>query len=248
MPRKPTGKEMKEHPNIIKAKELIAELSKQCITTMRNKEYSNLSKLPWKVMTFVNAMNWRMKECSEAAVLLFDSDYVHPALMLVRSAMENAAITIRLADVVRDAIKRNEIAEADDEDLMKLLLGNNYPKDDPFIEPNDERLRADKIGIHVKRAEELYPGFKPYYSHLCEFVHPNSDGVGQSYSTLHFEEGFTKFGPVLNSSHELYDAFTITLVLALSIYLDQIADIDKNFEDFIHLSDIDVVKKMVDSY
>lgn len=237
---------MVEHQHITKAKELTAELSKRCVKTMQNKEYSNLSKLPWKVMTFVNAMNWRMKECSEAAILLFESDLTHPALMLVRGAMENAAITIKLADVVRAVVERKDINEADDEELMRLLLGNNYPKDDPFIEPNDERLRAERIGNHVRRAEELYPGFKSYYSHLCEFVHPNSDGVGQSYSTLHFEEGFTEFGPVLNSSHELYDAFTITLVLALSIYLDQIKDIDKNLEEFIHLSDFDIVKKIVD--
>lgn len=199
-------------------------------------------------MAFVNSMNWRMKECAEAAVLLLESDLTHPALMLIRGCMENAAITIKLADVVRDVVERKDVKETDDEDLMRLLFGNNYPKEDPFVEPDDERLKAERIGKHVKRADELYPGFRKYYGSLCEFVHPNSDGVGQSFSMLHIEEGKTDFGPRLNSEHELYDAFTITLVLSLSIYLDQTDIIDENLEDFIHLCDIEIVKKICNGF
>lgn len=234
---------MVEHPNIAKAKELIAELSGHCVTTMQNREYSNLSKLPYKVMTFVNAMNWRMKESAEAAVLLFESGFTHPALMLVRSAMENAAITIKLAEIVDTVVKRGNVIETDDEELMRLLFANNYSKDDPFVEPDDERFKTQRIGKHVKRADDLYPGFQSYYRSLCEFVHPNSDGVGQSYSFLHIEENTTDFGPRLNPSHELYGAFTITLVLALSIYIDQLENINNRQEDFIHICDFDIVKK-----
>lgn len=224
------------------AKRLIKELSKHCVQTMPNKKYSNLSKLPWKVIMFVNSMNWRMKESAEAAILLLESDLTHPSLMLIRSCMENAAITIKLADVVRTVVERKRVLVSDDEDLMRLLFANNYPKDDPYTEPDDKRFQADRIGMHVTRADELYPGFKSYYKSLCEFVHPNSDGVGQSYSTPHFEEGYTSFGPVLNAEHCLYDAFTITLVLALQIYLEQIESIDDRLEDFIHFCDFDIVK------
>ena len=184
---------MIEHPYITEAKELIGKLSKHCVRTMPNKEYSNLSKLPWKVMMFVNSMNWRMKESAEAAVLLLESDLTHPSLMLVRSCMENAAITIKLSDRVSTVVERKRVTPDDDEELMRLLFANNYPKDDPYLEPNDKRFQADRIGMHVTRADELYPGFKSYYKSLCEFVHPNSDGVGQSYSTPHFEEEYTNF-------------------------------------------------------
>ena len=236
---------MIEHENITKSKELIGRLSKFCVLTMQNKEYSSLCKLPWKVMTLVNSMNWRMKECAEAAVMLLENELTHPALMLIRGAMENAAITIRLADVVRNTVYRKTVLKTDDEDLMRLLFANNYPKDDPYIEPKDRRYEAERIGTHVIRAEELYPGFKRYYKSLCEFVHPNSDGVGQSYSDLHIEEGYTVFRPKLNAKHELFDAFTITLVLALSIYIEQIGSIDEHLEDFIHLCDFDVVKDIL---
>ena len=70
---------MDTHKHILEAKELIDKLSKYCVSSMHNREYSNYSKLPYKVMTFVNAMNWRMKECAEAAILLFESDLTHPA-------------------------------------------------------------------------------------------------------------------------------------------------------------------------
>lgn len=233
---------MKEHKHIAKAKELLSELTKHCVKSMPNREYSNLSKLPWKVMTFVNAMNWRMKESVEGAILLLESNLTHPSLSLIRGCMENAAITIRLSDVVDNVVQRKDITDAVDLDLMKLLFGNNYRKDDPYIEPDDDRFKADRIGVHVARADELYPGFRQYYSNLCEFVHPNSDGVGQSYSMLHIEDDCTDFGPMLNSDHESYDAFTITLVLAITIYLEQAEAIEKDLEDFIHLCDIDVVK------
>lgn len=235
---------MAEHHNISEAKKLLEALKGRCVSSMSNKEYSRLSKLPYKVMTFVNSMNWRMKECAEAAILLFESDLTHPALMLVRSAMENAAIIIKLADVVQSVVERKEVVIDDDDQLMQLLFGNNYSKDDPYKEPDDERLKAQRIGKHVKRADELYPGFKKFYGVLCEFVHPNSDGVGQSYSLLHVEEHTTDFGPRLNLEHELYDAFTITLVLALSIYIEQTEKIDNSLDIFIHLSDIDIVKKV----
>lgn len=239
---------MIEHPNIDKAKELVVELSKLCMDSMQNKEYSNLSKLPYKVMTFINSMNWRMKECSEASIKLLESDLVHPSLMLIRSAMENSAITIKMADIVKDVVKKEKVEKSDDDKLMKLLFGNCYPKDDPFTEPYDERLKADRIGKHVKRADELYPGFKSYYSSLSEFVHPNWDGVSQSYSSLHIEEGYTDYGPTLKPSCPLFDAFTITLILALQIYLDQVSIIDENLEEFIHLSDIDIAKSVLDSF
>jgi hypothetical protein len=238
---------MEEHHNISEAKKLIKELSKHCVTSMHNREYSNFSKLPYKVMAFVNSMNWRMKECAEAAIQLLESDYTHPALMLIRSSMENAAITVKLADVVGEVVERKQVTDADDEKLMRLLFANNYRKDDPFTDPNeDDRLKAERIGKHVKRAEEECPGFQRYYSYLCEFVHPNYDGVSQSYSFLDIETGKTDFGPRLNSTHELYDAFTITLVLALTVYLRQIEFIEDNLEDFIHLCDIDIVKQICD--
>ena len=227
---------------------MIGILSKRCVTTMQNKEYSNLSKLPFKVMTFVNAMNWRMKECAEAAVLLLESDLAHPSLMLIRGAMENAAITIKLADVVRDVTERKDVLAADDMALMRLLFGNNYRKDDPEVDLEDEEFKAERIGKHVRRAEELYPGFQRYYSYLCEFVHPNSDGVGQSFSSLHIDDDYTSFGPNINASHELYDAFTITLILSLKIYLEQIGSIDDGLEDFIHLCDFDIVKQLCQTF
>ena len=230
--------------NITESKELLKKISEHCVNSMQNKEYSNLSKLPYKVMTFVNSMNWRMKECAEGALLLLESDYTHPALMLIRSAMENAAIIISLADVIDDVIERKNVSAEIDKKLMLLLFGNNYRKDDPFTGIDDALYKAERIGKHVKRAEVLYPGFQRYYSYLCEFVHPNYDGVSQSYSVLHIDEDYTTFGPNLKSSHELYDAFTITLVLALSIYLDQIQSIEDNLENFIHLCDIDIVKKI----
>lgn len=234
---------MDTHKHILEAKNLIAELSKRCVKSMHNKEYSNLSKLPYKVMTFVNSMNWRMKECAEAAVLLLESDYTHPSLMLIRSAMENAAITMKLADVVEDVVERKKIVDIDDATLMRLVFGNNYRKDDPFVGPDDENFKAERIGKHIKRAEEECPGFQRYYSYLCEYVHPNYDGVSQSYSDLHIEDGRTDYGPMLNSSHSLYDAFTITLVLALTLYLRQIEFIDVNLVDFINLCDIDIIKQ-----
>lgn len=136
---------MIENQNISKAKDLVAQLKNHGVSSMPNRQYSNLSKLPYKVMAFVNAMSWRIKECAEAAIFLIEKNLTHPSLMLIRSAMENAAITICLTDIIQKAVQRGEVVDEVDNALMQLLFGNNYRKDDPFINLEDARFKAQRF-------------------------------------------------------------------------------------------------------
>ena len=61
--------------------EELEELSLVCIEEIENRQFSRKSKLPFKLATFVYAMSWRMKECSDGALKLIESGFVYSALM-----------------------------------------------------------------------------------------------------------------------------------------------------------------------
>lgn len=88
-----------------------------------------------------------------------------------------------------------------------------------------------------------YPGVARYYHLLCEFVHTNSDCVGQIFSQL--DEGHEKiyFWSQLNEDHITFPVFVITLQLALHIFNNQIHFIDDHFETFIKRCNEDIDRK-----
>ena len=67
----------------------ISELKSNCVEGMFNREYSWRAMYPFKVMSFVQAMTWRMYDMSNAALLLMKLDTIIPSLCLVRACWEN---------------------------------------------------------------------------------------------------------------------------------------------------------------
>lgn len=72
-------------------KALHKDIVERCFDGTDNFEWSKISKLPLKVVNILQPMTWRMRDAEEASRALIDMDYIHPAAILIRSAMENAA-------------------------------------------------------------------------------------------------------------------------------------------------------------
>ena len=51
-------------------KGLIVALENICVGEMPERQYSNISKLPYKLMRLINSLILRMKECSESSAIL----------------------------------------------------------------------------------------------------------------------------------------------------------------------------------
>lgn len=219
----------------------LEELSQACLEEINNKQFSRKSKLPFKLAAFVYALSWRMKECSEAALKLVECSFIHSSLMLIRSSLENASILFYTRKVVEEVISANTFPEDIDKKLMSLRFANKYWEEERS--EHDAEYRAKTVKFYNDQMETEYPEVAKYYHFLCEFVHTNSDGVGQSFSLLDENNDKTFFGPQLNEDHFLFSAFVITLQLALHIFTNQVHYIDEHFEEFIKKCDEDIDRK-----
>ena len=82
------------------SEEIICALKNHCVDDMFSRKYSWRAKHPFKVMSFVNAMTWRMYDMSCAALTLLKQNNIIPALSLVRACWENMVATYELAGLV----------------------------------------------------------------------------------------------------------------------------------------------------
>lgn len=220
-------------------KGLIVALENICVGEMPERQYSNISKLPYKLMRLINSLSLRMKECSESSAILLEKGYTLPALVLIRTAMENTALLFEAYKLVDKVIADENVDETTDSKLMQLLFANCYSK--KFCTPSDIEYRATRIGVLNSQIDDDFPGWKNYYGCLCEFAHPNSDGVICSYSKLIEKKGVL-FYPQLTEKHSLYNLFIVILKLSIVIYLEKVKYIKETIHKFSTISE-DYIKK-----
>ena len=71
--------------------ELHIKLEELCVHESNNLSYSKLSKLPFKTINLMQCITWRMNDIEESAKFLIEQEHILPAVILIRSAMENTA-------------------------------------------------------------------------------------------------------------------------------------------------------------
>lgn len=215
---------------------LINELRTICKISMYNREYSPIAKPPYKVMLFVNSMNWRMLECSEAALLLMKDDLIIPSSSLIRACWENMAITFDLKKVVEKYSHEDITSKEVDNTLMRILHANRFESENRYVGDDTfvlfKEYKATNILTLITKIEKAYPQTKDFYTTLCEFVHPNGDAVCGSYSQLDEIKDYTYFGSQQTKDTELFPAFITTLSVSISLFLSFIEDIHNNIVAF----------------
>ncbi len=195
-------------------------------------------------MLVVNSMTWRVYETSSAALLLMKRDSIIPSLCLVRACWEDMAATFELASVVDQCCNSGIVGEKEDEILMRILFSNRFDSANPHVgETTYEEFKdykAKNIITLVHDVEKNYPAVKGVYETLCEFVHPNGDGVRGSYSKIDEVADITSFGPLFSRESGLFPAFATSLSSAVSLYtefvkmiLDDITPFARLCEDFL---------------
>ena len=190
-------------------------------------------------MAFVNSMSFRMYEMSQGALKLMKQDLVIPSLCLVRAAWENMAVTYELANLIKNSCDNNDVSLDIDDILMRIHFANRYERDNRYVgESHYEAFKdykAKNILTSIKKVEKAFPQTKDFYNNISEFVHPNGDGVGASYSKLEEETDITIFGPQIDRRSQLFPAFVTTLSCSISLYLQFIDSIKDNLADFTRL-------------
>ena len=218
------------------------ELTSYCHDKVPCRKYSKRAKYPMKVCWFIEAMNWRMKECCEGASMLLGANLLIPSAALIRSALENLAISHKMSKLVVETVNNNMVLEDLDNELMHFLFVNKYKKGvfvgddtyDSFCQYKPESVAHLMAGLDedIIAATNEQISIKDFYSNLCEFVHTNSDGVIGSYSELDENQEMFILGPQVTLFHPIYDAFPLTLLVALDMYLVDMHSIYDNLPEF----------------
>lgn len=222
------------------------QLLDRCIKRTDNYEWSQLSKLPFKVINILQPMTWRMRDTEEAARMLTENNYIHPATILIRSAMENTAFVHMLSVVVKEVVDTGEVQGDTDEKLMNLAFGNQYKQGvfipDEVFESMHEH-KAIRSGKLLKEIDKLYPSYNDMYCSLCEFAHANTDGVQGCFSDLDIKKHMTYYGKMLTKESSIFPAIEGSIVVALAIYNERYDAIMNMMPDFIRICEEDIHRK-----
>jgi len=154
---------------------------------------SQMSKLPFKVLVYREALAWRMAELSRAAFEEFGKDRIAAAIVLTRAAVETSAALWYLCGKVEASVESAEVGDIDDY-LMKMNMG--IATDPPTDPETGEAVtpRPTKIGKFLNSVDKDIDGFNRQYGYLSEYAHPNWAGTVYLYSKLDKENAVADFG------------------------------------------------------
>lgn len=175
---------------------------------------SQMSKLPFKVLGYREALAWRMAELGRAAFEEFEKDRLAAAIVLTRAAVETSAALWYLCGKVEASVESAEVGDIDDY-LMKMNMGIAT---DPPTDPETGEVvtpRPIKIGKFLDSVEKDIAGFNRQYGYLSEYAHPNWAGTVYLYSKLDKENGAADFGQNIRKT----DGTKVTGVGNLSVAL-----------------------------
>ena len=222
------------------------DLFDRCYGGTDNFEWSRISKLPLKVVNVLQPMTWRMRDTEEAARILIDKNHIHPAAILIRSAMENTAFLHVLCNIVEDVVVAGKVLDDTDKKLMDMSFGNKYRKGEYIADEVYESMHEHKAlrsGEIMDEIDKRYPSYYSMYRSLCEFVHTNTDGVQGCYSKLDIENHTTSYGKLLTKESVFFPAIESSIVLALSIYKERYDAITQNLTKFIEICEKDIIDR-----
>ncbi len=214
-------------PEISKKINDLRLLQTHCIN---NFQYSKTAKIPFKVHSFIEIMNCRMLDFSESTEILIYGNHLVPAMTLIRSLFENVAVLFQVVTAMDHSLKSHKIVDNFDGNLTSLTFGTRY----------DNEIKAVNIITQIDKLEKEYVGIKSLYDNLCEFVHPNWDGVQGSYSELNEKSGNTGIFKVITVSHPLNKWIEQCFLLAINMFLDFSQRAKKSLIDFTLLCESEI--------
>jgi HJR/Mrr/RecB family endonuclease len=179
---------------------------------------SPTAKLPFKALSYREALIWRMAELSRTALDSFMSDKLASAILLTRAAIETTAALWYLCAKVDAALTAGAVGDIDAY-LMRLIMGS---KTDP------EMPQALNVLTFVDYANKDIEGFRHQYDILSEFAHTNWAGTTGLYSKVDVKSFWTDFGSDVRDNEGPRRIGVINLSVALGMFqrsYNRLADI-----------------------
>lgn len=127
---------------------------------------------------------WRTSDLLKQAHILFMQDHVLGSRIVLRSALESAALLIRLNQMT-ECVLDGTLNFHDFSDMTsQLLLGSR-----------NKTTKHESINIVtvLRQCDKKYKGILDVYADLSESAHPNYEGVCFGYARVDFDQHETNF-------------------------------------------------------
>ncbi len=222
--------------SVAAARERLAALSSSLPTSIDHAGISLKAKIPYKVLSFREALIWRTEEVARCACDLLDRDDLASAIILTRATTENAAAIWYLFELIKKQVEVGIDADLD-ERVMRLLMGSRN---------NDQLPSAVQVLTMLDRANKVINGIRPSYDALSEYAHPNWSGVSSLFSRIHREEIFTSFGRNPRGSEGPKRMALAALIGSLEIFTHAYDSLSDLMPDFIRACEAELGEPSAD--
>ncbi len=179
---------------------------------------SPTAKLPFKALSYREALIWRMAELGRSALDSFTNDNLASAILLTRATLETTAALWYLCAKVDSALTSGAVGDIDAY-LMRLIMGSKTDTDMP---------QAINVLTFVDQANKDIEGFRHQYDILSEFAHTNWSGTTGLYSKVDLKRFWTDFGSDVRNNEGPRRIGVINLSVALGMFersYNRLADI-----------------------
>ena len=167
-------------------------------------------KAPYRSLALREGVAWRTQDLLEQSLVLYDSNHLLGARILLRSGFESVAMLIYLNQLVRSVLSGALDFHVFSDKTVALLLGSRDAST-PYKSLNIKTI--------LERCNSRYPGIYDLYAALSESAHPNYEGMSIGYSTSDKVSYVTTFS---NKWKEMYGVGHIDLVLTcIRLFYDE---------------------------
>ena len=215
-------------------KESLLEIQSLKTDLINHFEYSDRAKIPYKVHLLIESMNCRMIDFCESIDMLIMNNHIVPAVSLIRSLFEMTAIINRISSSIDKSIIQEKLIENFDELMMKLCFGTRR---------DESKYNATNILSQIEKLDKKYNGVLNFYNDLCEFVHPNSDGVIGSYSELKEKDNKNLIYKAITAEHIIYPWIEKCYHLSMVIYSENVKQIFHDLPKFALICEAELNKR-----
>lgn len=175
---------------------------------------SRISKVPYKVLFYREALIWRMAELSRTAFEDFQREKLASAMVVTRAAVETSAALWYLCAKVSAAVESGSLQNVDY--LMSMVVG--VATNPPALPDGSAFPRPIKIKYFLKQVEKDIPGFSRQYGMLSEYAHPNWAGTVLLYGKHDSEKRRTDFGQNIRKGEATRGIGIVNLSVALMMF------------------------------
>lgn len=200
-------------------KRRLNELKNSKLSEINHFQYSHKSKLPVKIQTFNETLNFRVIDFSEAALQLLINEFHIPSIALIRSLYESNAVIFRLNKLVEQFLNSDISANDFNDSIEKILFANRLGY---MVEATNVLTFIDQLD------NKGYNGLRNFYDLTSEFVHPNWHGTAGSYSELIEANNITKIKKIYADDEKFLSWIYSIFLLNINIHKDFYSKIKKN--------------------